>query len=143
MIENVNHSNLNLAIIIRKDFKSKGITFFTPDDYSQQLGYMNHPKGHIIQPHLHNKVKREVKITKEVLFIKSGKVRVDFYDDKKTYLKSKILYAGDVILLAYGGHGFEILEPSEIVEVKQGPYKGDQDKTQFKYNISPKDLNMN
>ena len=34
-------------------------------------------------------------------------------------------------MLVAGGHGFEMLEPTEIIEVKQGPYSGDQDKTRF------------
>jgi hypothetical protein len=69
--------------------------------------------------------------TKEVLFIKSGKLRVDFYTDAQVYLESKVLHTGDIILLAVGGHGFEMLEASEIIEVKQGPYAGDLDKTRF------------
>jgi predicted PurR-regulated permease PerM len=66
-----------------------------------------------------------------VLFIKSGKVRVDFYDDNQNYLVSRVLYQGDVILLAFGGHGFEMLAPTEMIEVKQGPYAGEVDKTRF------------
>ena len=93
---------------------------------------MKRPTGYIIEPHVHNPVKREVSYTKEVLFIKSGKVRVDFYNNKKKYLESEILKKGDVILLAYGGHGFEILEEAEMIEVKQGPYAGEKDKTRFK-----------
>jgi hypothetical protein len=80
---------------------------------------------------VHNAVQREVQFTKEVLFIKSGKVRVDFYDDEKKYIESRVLVSGDVILLAFGGHGFEMLEDSEIIEVKQGPYVGEKDKTRF------------
>jgi mannose-6-phosphate isomerase-like protein (cupin superfamily) len=120
-----------LAIIINKDFKKEGIEFFTPDDFSQQLAYMNRPEGYIIPPHVHNLVPREVTLTQEVLFIRSGKLRVDFYDDDKKYLESKILTAGDVILLAGGGHGFEMLEPTEMIEVKQGPYSGEEDKVRF------------
>ena len=120
-----------IAFILRNSFNSKGIEFFTPDDFSQQLGYMNRPQGYVIPPHVHNPVPREVQYTKEVLFIKSGKVRVDFYDDDQNYLESHVLHQGDVILLAFGGHGFEMLEASEIIEVKQGPYAGDIDKTRF------------
>jgi hypothetical protein len=93
---------------------------------------MNRPQGYVIDPHVHNPVVREVQYTKEVLVIKSGKVRVDFYDDDQNYLESRIVFPGDVILLAFGGHGFEMLEDSEIIEVKQGPYAGDSDKTKFK-----------
>ena len=101
---------------------------------------MQRPKNYIIEPHLHNKVHREVNLTNEVLFIKSGKVRVDFYDLDKKYFESQILRKGDIILLAFGGHGFEMLEKSEIIEVKQGPYAGDKDKERF--NI-PKDYSTN
>lgn len=120
-----------IAFILRSSYAKKGIEFFTPDDFSQQLGYMNRPQGYVIPPHVHNPVPREVQYTKEVLFIKSGKVRVDFYDDDQNYLESHVLHQGDVILLAFGGHGFEMLETSEIIEVKQGPYAGDADKTRF------------
>jgi mannose-6-phosphate isomerase-like protein (cupin superfamily) len=92
---------------------------------------MTRPQGYVIPPHVHNAVERSVHYTKEVLFIRSGRVRVDFYDDGQNYLESRILGAGDVILLAFGGHGFEMLEPTEMVEVKQGPYAGDADKTRF------------
>jgi len=131
MTEDILHNGKLLALILRSSFRAEGIRFFTPDDFSQQLGYMNRPRGYVIPPHVHNAVTRSVQYTKEVLFIKSGKVRVDFYDDEQNYLESRILGAGDVILLAFGGHGFEMLEPTEMVEVKQGPYAGDADKTRF------------
>jgi hypothetical protein len=131
MVSRVINSDKELAVIIRHSFHADGIRFFTPSTYSQQLGYMNRPDGYVIPPHVHNPVIREVQYTKEVLFIKSGKVRADFYDDDQNYLESHILYQGDVILLAFGGHGFEMLEPSEMIEVKQGPYAGDGDKTRF------------
>jgi hypothetical protein len=132
MIENILHEEKLLAVIIRADFKKEGIEFFTPNDFSQQLAYMNRPKGYVIDPHVHNLVLREVTLTQEVLYIKSGKVKVDFYDDNKVYISSTILNMGDVILLAAGGHGFEMLQDSEMIEVKQGPYVGDMDKTRFK-----------
>ncbi len=131
MLQQVSHKNKLLSIIIRKNFEKNGIEFFTPDDFSQQLAYMKRPKDYVIPPHVHNAVVREVQFTKEVLFIKSGRVRVDFYDDEKNYLQSSILETGDVVLLAYGGHGFEMLEESEIIEVKQGPYAGENDKIRF------------
>jgi len=131
MIENVIHNEKLLSVIIRVNYKSDGIEFFTPDDFSQQLAYMNRTKDYVIPPHVHNAVQRDVHFTQEVLVIKSGKVRVDYYDDDKNYLESRILNQGDVVLLAYGGHGFEMLEDSEIIEVKQGPYAGEMDKVRF------------
>lgn len=131
MIERIEHLKNLLAIIIRNEYSAKGIQFFTPGDFSQQLGYMNRPRGYIIDPHVHNLVERNVTLTQEVLYIKSGVVRVDFYDEQKSYLESRILKRGDVILLAGGGHGFEIMEDAEMIEIKQGPYCGDLDKTRF------------
>jgi mannose-6-phosphate isomerase-like protein (cupin superfamily) len=92
---------------------------------------MRHPAGRTIAPHVHNPVSREVHYTQEVLFIKRGRLRVDFYDSSRRYLRSRVLEAGDVILLATGGHGFEALEEIEMIEVKQGPYAGESDKTRF------------
>jgi hypothetical protein len=131
MIEHVMNGDHVLAIIIRREYSKPGITFFTPDDYSQQLAFMQHEKGKIIQPHLHNAVKREVFYTKEVLVLRKGKVKVDFYTDAQEYISSSILDIGDVILLATGGHGFEVLEDVEMFEIKQGPYVGEGDKTRF------------
>ena len=129
--EQIDHEGQILGIIIRTEFKKEGIAFFTPDDFSQQVGYMNRPEGYEIAPHVHNLVERKVDLTQEVLFVKSGKVRVDFYDKNKNYLQSRILSKGDIVLLAHGGHGFKILEPTEMVEVKQGPYCGAKDKVRF------------
>lgn len=137
MIDRIVNDGKELALIIRHSFHKDGIEFLTPGTYSQQIGYMNRPSGYVIPPHTHNPVIREVQYTKEVLFIKSGRVRVDFYSENQDYLESLILEKGDVILLAYGGHGFEMLEPTEIIEVKQGPYAGEQDKTRF----NPADIN--
>lgn len=137
MIERIVNEDQELALIIRHSFHKDGIEFFTPGTYSQQIGYMNRPAGYVIPPHVHNPVVREVQYTKEVLFIKSGRLRVDFYSEEQIYLESTILETGDVIMLAYGGHGFEMLVPTEIIEVKQGPYAGEQDKTRFE----PVDVN--
>jgi hypothetical protein len=130
------HNNQLLALIIPHDFTKDGIEFFTPDDFSQQLAYMKHPAGKKIQPHVHNVVMREVHFTQEVLLLKRGKLRVDFFDDVKNYIESYILQAGDVILLSSGGHGFEVLEEIEMFEVKQGPFVGELDKTRFESNIN-------
>lgn len=131
MIEKIFHQNQLLSIIIRAKYSKEGIAFFTPDDFPQQLGYMNREKGYEIEPHVHNLVERNITLTQEVLFIKSGKVRVDYYDDDRVYLKSRIVQTGDVVLLAAGGHGFKMIEKSEIIEVKQGPYCEEADKTRF------------
>jgi mannose-6-phosphate isomerase-like protein (cupin superfamily) len=131
MIENITFNDKTLAIIIRKDHHENGIKFLTEEHYSQQLAYMHHPKGKIIDAHIHNFENRNVIYTQEVLIIRKGKLRVDFYQDNREYIESYILNEGDIIFLASGGHGFEVLEELEMVEVKQGPYLGERDKVRF------------
>lgn len=131
MIESIIKKNKTLAMIIRNNHECQGVDFITPGEYSQQVAYMHHPAGKVIDAHVHNPVHRAVMFTQEVLFIKKGKLRVDFYDEYEDYLESRVLEAGDVLLLVSGGHGFKALEELEMVEVKQGPYAGDGDKTRF------------
>ncbi len=131
MIEKIEVDKKVYAIIIRNNYKKEGIEFFTPDNYSQQLGYMKRPSGYEIKPHIHKKISKKIEFTQEVLFIKSGKLRVDFYNNEKQYLESKILIKGDVILLSEGGHGFKVIDECEIFEVKQGPYDEINDKERF------------
>ena len=120
-----------IAIIIHAEYQSDGIDFFTPPNLSQQLASMNRPKGYKIPAHIHKPVPRKVKYTQETLFIKKGRVEIKFYDEKKKYLESRVLKTGDVILLVSGGHDFLMLDDTEMVEVKQGPYAGDEDKERF------------
>ena len=130
-LEEIYNGDQFLGLIIRKDYHDTGIQFLTNDQTPQQLGYMNREKGYVISPHVHNVVIRTVELTQEVLIIQKGKVRVDYYDDNQNYLESRIAYEGDIVYLGYGGHGFKMLEDSEIVEVKQGPYCGAKDKVRF------------
>lgn len=129
--EEIIYRNKTIAIIVRNHFTNPGIHFFTPNDLSQQLAYMNHPAGRSIQPHIHKKVQREVHYTQETLFIRKGKLRVDFYNDNQEFIMDRSLETGDIILLIKCGHGFEVLEDLEMFEVKQGPYAGDEDKIKF------------
>jgi len=120
-----------IALIIRASYQADGIQFFTDRGLSQQLGYMRRPKGHVISAHVHNKVHRDVEYTQEVLIVRTRRLRVDLYDAARGFLAHRILEPGDIILLASGGHGFEMLEEVEMIEVKQGPYTPTDDKTFF------------
>ena len=59
-IERIMQGDKMLAIIICADYRKDGIEFFTPEDFSQQLAYMNRPAGYTIQPHVHNVVQRVI-----------------------------------------------------------------------------------
>ncbi|HXB40141.1 MAG TPA: hypothetical protein VNZ49_06335 [Bacteroidia bacterium] len=127
----IKHKDQTLAIVISHHFNKEGVHFFTPDEFSQQLAYMKHPAGKTIEAHYHNPVNRNVVQTQEVLIIKKGKLKVNFYDAQQNFISDFLLEGGDVILLASGGHGFEVIEEVEMIEIKQGPYQGDADKTRF------------
>lgn len=130
-VEEVKKKDRLLAMIIRNNYKCEGVDFITPSEYSQQVACMHHPTGKTIAAHVHNMVHRNVVLTQEVLVIKKGILRVDFYDEYEDYLESRDLFAGDIILLVSGGHGFLVLEEVEMIEIKQGPYAGDNDKKRF------------
>ncbi len=121
-----------IALIIRASYQADGVQFFTDRSFSQQVGYMRRPAGYVIDAHVHNKLHRDVEYTQEVLIVRKGRLRVDLYDHECRFLTDRVLGSGDIILLASGGHGFEMLEEVEMVEVKQGPYSPTDDKTIFK-----------
>ena len=132
MIEKIIHKKKLLALIVRGKYRNKkGITFFTPKESTQQFGYMKHEKKHIIKPHLHKKRLTKILYTTEVILILKGVLRVDFYNQLKKYLFSKILKEKDIIMLVSGGHGFKVLKNIEMLEIKQGPYNLIKDKIKF------------
>lgn len=128
MIEKIIHQGYTLAIIVRSTYKSDGIEFFTPDDFSQQIGYMKREKGYVIVPHKHLEVEKVILQTFETLIVRKGKIKVSLYDQLDDLVEECIIGQGDVVLLSGYGHGFEMLEDSEIIEVKQGPYIAGYDK---------------
>lgn len=139
MVKQIKYGNIVYAIIIPGKYSKKGINFFTPPEFSQQLGYINYKKDHEIIPHYHKKVSRIINQTNEVLFIKKGRIRIDFFSgkSKKKYFGSRILKKGDTILIAAGGHGFKVLSDCEMIEVKQGPFLSTElDKNKFQKKIN-------
>lgn len=132
-IESITYELEPIALIIRSGYDESGIHFFTPPNFSQQVAFMKHPKGHKIAPHIHNLFIRQILYTQEVLFIRRGKIKINLYSSNKEYIDSKVLESGDLILLCGGGHSLEMLEETSIIEVKQGPYAGNEDKTKFSF----------
>jgi hypothetical protein len=130
-IEQIQADGKPIAIIVRKGFNQPGVHFFSPFEFSQQLGILVHPSGHEVKAHVHNLIARDVRVTQEVLHVIEGKVEITLFAENKKYITSRLLFKGDTILLAYGGHGIKILEPSKVLEVKQGPYVGREDKEFF------------
>jgi hypothetical protein len=130
-VERIEGEGKPIAIIVRNDFSKPGVNFFSPFDFSQQLGILVHPTGHEVKAHVHNLIARDVRVTQEVLHLIEGKIEITLFTENKDWIATRVLTRGDTILLAYGGHGIKILEPAKILEVKQGPYAGKEDKEFF------------
>lgn len=131
MIEHITKGQQILAILIRPQPGPEGVRFFTPGESTLQLGQIKRPAGFRIQEHVHCPLARQISVTQEVLLFQKGRVRADFYGDDKSFVCSRELTAGDILCLLSGGHGFTILEAAEILEVKQGPYMGEEEKQRF------------
>ena len=133
MIKRIFYKKKLLAIIINSNkIKKNGVNFISPKNFSHQVGFINHKSGYVVKPHTHKNFLRKIYKTSEVLFIKNGILRVDFYVNKKKYLFSKILKKEDLIILNEGSHGFKVIKKCQLIEIKQGPFFKKLDKIKFK-----------
>jgi len=131
MQELIKYKKKTYGLIIKHKKNKKKINFYSPNFFTQQVGFLEHDKGTYIKPHTHTKFLRKIYTTSEVLYVKKGSIRVDFYTNKNKYLFSKIINDGAVIILNDGSHGFKILKKSILIEIKQGPFNSKMDKKRF------------
>ena len=131
MIKKITYKKKLLAMIVpeSKLFKS-GVNFVTPNHFTLQLGFISHKSKTYIKPHTHKNYLRKIKKTTEILLIRKGSLRVDFYSRKK-YLFSKVVNKNKILVLLEGSHGFKILKKCSIIEIKQGPFSLALDKERF------------
>ena len=120
-----------LGYIIRAEKNPDKTSFVTPDDFKQQLGFIVYPKGGEIVRHIHKPMERHLIGMSEILLVQKGLLEVDFYTNQKEYLETRVLNKGDLVLLVSGGHGFRCLEDTVLLEIKQGPYIGQDEKERF------------
>jgi hypothetical protein len=130
-VERIEANGLLLAIVIRSDAHPDGVRFYTTDDSSLQVGLLGHRSGAVAPPHIHHPARRVITDTLEVLHLRSGRMEVPLYDMQRQLVTTVEMCAGDTILLIAGGHGIRVLEDALILEVKQGPYLGVDDKEKF------------
>lgn len=130
-IEVITAHDKTLALIVRHDTEYERTTFVTPDDFNLQVGFVVYRAGGTIAPHVHLPLARQITGTSEVLVVRSGRCVVDLYTEDKQLVATRELSIGDVIVLMGGGHGFRMLEDTVLLEVKQGPYTGLQEKERF------------
>lgn len=130
-IEHIYAEKQLLAIIVSKDHEPVSTEFVTSSDLTMQVGFVKYPGGGAIQPHVHRPLERHIVGTGEVLLVRSGKMEVTLYDDEHHQVAQRILEQGDLLLLVTGGHGFRMIEDTVLLEVKQGPYIGLDEKERF------------
>ena len=130
-IEYIRAGEQLVAIIISRTHNPPSTEFVTSSDLNLQVGFIKYPAGGVIQPHVHRPMERHIVGTGEVLLVRSGKMEVSLYDNERQLVAQRMLSKGDLLLLVGGGHGFQMLEDTVLLEVKQGPYTGLDEKERF------------
>ena len=131
LIEHITWNDQPLAYIIRAQLAPDQTTFLTPPEFKQQVGYIVYPAGSEIARHVHRPLERHLVGTSEVLIVRQGRCEIDVYNDDRELVATRELNVGDIMLMVGGGHGFRILEDTILLEVKQGPYTGIDEKERF------------
>jgi len=130
-IEHIMWNGRPLCYIARAQLNPEQTTFLTPPEFNLQVGYIVYPEGHRIPRHVHRPLERHILGTSEVLLVKKGRCEVDIYNDERELVATRELREGDILIMVNGGHGFRMLEDTVLLEVKQGPYPGEEEKERF------------
>lgn len=112
------------GLIVHGNAIKEGLQFYTEDKSFLQVGSWKYKKGKVLNPHAHLICERKSNLTQEFVYVKKGSIEVKIYDQNDEVIKQEILKAGDFIILFAGGHSYKILEDTEVIEVKNGPYPG-------------------
>jgi mannose-6-phosphate isomerase-like protein (cupin superfamily) len=130
-VEQIAYGEKPLAVIIRAAMRPAKTTFMTPPEFKQQVGFIVYPAGGEIQRHDHRPLERHLLGTSEVLVVQRGRCEIDIYNDNRELVATRELRLGDIMLMVGGGHGFRMLEETVLLEIKQGPYTGEDEKERF------------
>jgi hypothetical protein len=130
-IETILFSGQVLCVLIRSAFMPDQTTFLTPPEYKQQVGYVVYPQNGEVARHVHVPLERHLIGTSEVILVKKGACLLDVYNDAHELVATRELKTGDLMLMVGGGHGFRMQEETVLLEIKQGPYTGMEEKERF------------
>jgi quercetin dioxygenase-like cupin family protein len=131
LVEHIHWNDQPLATIIRATLNPEKTTFLTPDTFNLQVGFVVYPAGGEVARHTHHPLERHIVGTSEVLVVKQGRCEIDIYNDERHLVATRELHSGDIMVMVGGGHGFRMLEDTILLEVKQGPYTGLDEKERF------------
>ncbi len=138
-VESVVYKDRTLAVVVRahalRELRSSGnkVSFATPEHFPLQVGIHARPKGDAVSAHFHRPFPELKNLpVQEFFHIKSGKVKIELYDERENDAKVSEIIAevGDTVILNTG-HGMIFLEDTELVELKQGPYRGREEEKRF------------
>jgi hypothetical protein len=118
----------HIATIVRLETPTTtGAQFFTEGSEPMQVGRLWYRRGHVVKPHRHIVYNRPAYAgqSQEVLIVKRGSLLCHFFDYAGRWAGDWTARPGDVVIIHSGGHGFEAMEDTDVVEVKQGPYRPD------------------
>jgi hypothetical protein len=130
-VEVIEKDGKPLTYIVRTSHLPSQTTFLTPPELLQQVGFVVYPEGGEVARHVHRLIERRVVGTAEVVLVQQGRCMLDVYSDVKELVASRELGPGDLMLLVGGGHGFRMLADTVLLEIKQGPYTGLEEKERF------------
>ena len=130
-VEHITSHGKSLTYIIRAEIDPKQTTFLTPSELKQQVGFVVYHSGGEVKRHVHRPLERHLIGTSEVIVVRRGRCQIDIYDDERQLVATREIRAGDIMLMTGGGHGFRMLEDTVLLEVKQGPYTGIEEKEHF------------
>lgn len=130
-VEVISANGQVLCYVIPKSIHPQKTTFITPPEGKQQVGFIVYPKDGVIARHIHRPLERHIIGMAEVLVVRSGHCQIEVFDESLRLVTTRDLYEGDVVLMVGGGHGFQIKEDTVLLEIKQGPYLGEDDKQLF------------
>ena len=135
-IHYIKHNKSTVAYIIKNAAKIKGKEFIDRKNDFLQVGLMNLKKDEEIRAHYHLHQNKNITKNQEVLIILEGEMKVYFYSNKSHQpITTANIISGDILVLLNCGHGFKIIKPTKLIEVKQGPYEGqNKDKSFIKKN---------
>ena len=120
-----------LAYVIRGTMTPEKTVFPTPPELELQVGFVVYQAGGVIPPHRHIPITRSIDRTCEVIVVRKGRCEVDIYNDDRQLVATRELKTGDLVIIMSGGHGFRMMEDTILLEVKQGPYHGLDEKEQL------------
>ena len=107
---------------------------FSEHHFRLQVAALMLPRGQVFPPHLHIDCSELVRRgrAQEAWVILRGKIRFRYYDLDEAPLGHLDIAAPAMTFTNAGGHTYEALDDSLVVEFKSGPYQGaDRDKMRF------------